>query len=147
MTPDEVREIRNAFILAACVSAAAILFAWLCDSCKADYVIAFHGPGCLPCAHMVPVEDALRAEHYDIRTVDASQRKDLASFYNINRWPQYAYVIERGGKPYDSGARLLGEKTPGQLRRFCVIPAATAVGAAARSGVAALFSPLPCLEW
>ncbi len=108
---------------------------------RADYVIAFHGPGCLPCMHMAPVEDALRAEGYDIRTVDASQRQDLAAYYKIHRWPQYVYVTSTPAGDRDSGARILGECTAGQLRRFSVIPHVVTLGAATRNAIKALVSP------
>lgn len=103
--------------------------------CFGDYVIAFHTDSCRPCQIVAPLEDKLRAEGFDIRTVDAMRYRDLKIHYQVRRVPVYAYVFEVDGKSYDSGLRLFYPVTEGQLRRFCYIPGVTDAGAAVRATV------------
>lgn len=129
---------------------ALILLLLLSTHCAADYVLAFHKPKeqCPPCAAMEPVEDALKAQGYDIRRVMKDERPDLVAYYRVKGVPQYVYVVSTARGDYDSGYRIRGWCTPGQLRRFCVTPGAVHVGAATRNGLRALFSPVGLwVEW
>jgi len=119
--------------------------------CYGDYVIAFHMDSCVPCKLMKPVEDKLRAEGFDIREVKAdsgeANAQALRRFYQITRVPAYVYVYEAYGKSYDSGTRLLYPVTEGQLRRFCVAPIVTDIGAGARAAVRGILGVPVIFNW
>ena len=122
----------------------------LCLAClpaHADFVAALHLPPtqCQPCARMLPVEAGLRAERYDIRTIDVTKYPEWANAPGRG-YPRYVYIIERGGRNYYTEAKIIGACTAGQLRRLCVLPAAATVGAWSRNVVRAAFG-IPLLEW
>lgn len=124
----------------------------LCGSVRADYVLAIHGPGCIPCMQMAPVEKQLRSLGYDIRTIELTGNADdpnakLAAYYRVTRWPQYIYVRTTARGDFDSGApHLVGTQTAGQLARYCVTPGVVGVVGAVRSAVRSLFSPIPTVS-
>jgi hypothetical protein len=105
-----------------------LLIAATVGRCSADFVIAFHGPGCRPCTEMTPVENALQQQGYDIRACDVTEWPQLARFYRIRTIPQYVYVTEIGGKQYDSGLRIVGKCSQQQLQTLCEYPIPAAIG-------------------
>lgn len=114
---------RRAWIVAALIDtlavASAMLLLWLCvGSARGDCVICFSAKWCTPCQQMQPVEEKLRAEGYDIRTVDIDQRPDLKAAYRIVRVPAFAYVAETPTGNFELG-RLYGLRTEDDLRWFC----------------------------
>ncbi len=114
----------------------------LTGRCRADYVIEFNAVWCGPCHAQKPIVDQVRAEGCDVRPVDMDKRPDLAKYYRITSVPTCVYVISTARGDFDSGARLVGLSTAGQLRRFCVTPNITAIGSAARNAVRAVVNPL-----
>lgn len=147
MISDEAREIRNSILFA--LLWALILFAawtWAAEV-RADYILAFHGAGCSPCAAMEPVEQRIIREGYDLRPVMADERPELAQYYRITRVPCYVYVWETPRGCYDSGRRIVGVSTAAQLRRLATIPTATTAGAAVRSAVRGILGTPILLEW
>lgn len=145
---DELREVLSAICLwvVLAIGCVCAMCALGCSEARADYVLAFHGPHCQPCELMVPVETQVRQEGCDVRTVNVEARKDLAAYYRIRRWPTYVYVVSTARGDFDSGCRIVGRCSAGQLRRFCVMPGLTTFGAAARNVVRAV-GQCPLLEW
>lgn len=88
------------------------------SAAEADFLLAFHGPGCWACDLMLPREAQLRREGIRIREVDATTWPAGKLFYRIRRWPTYVIVRERDGREYDSGQRLQGPVETGKLREF-----------------------------
>ena len=93
------------------------------------------------------IEQQLIAERYDIRPVDIDKEKALAKSYKVGPIPCFVAVKEVSPGVWRETGRIVGKCTAGQLRRLCVIPKATTIGAASRSAVRALFTPCPVLEW
>ncbi len=118
-----------------------------CLNSYADFVVALHLPPtqCAPCARMLPIEAALRAEGYAIPTIDVSKYPEWANAPGRG-YPRYVYVIQRGGRNYYTDAKIIGECSAGQLRRLCVVPTAATVGAWSRNVVRAVFGN-PVWEW
>ncbi len=148
LLPEEKAEIKNAILLAATIAVWACFFGLvLCPPARADWVAALHLPPtqCAPCARMLPVEAALRAERYDIRTIDVAAHPAWASAPGRG-YPRYVYIVERGGRNYYTEAKIIGECSAGQLRRLCVVPTAATVGAWTRNVWRAAFGN-PVWEW
>lgn len=124
-----------------------ILLLLLAGVSRADTVVAFGAEWCGPCQQMKPIESQLIAERYDIRPVDIDKEKALAKSYKVGPIPCFVAVREVSPGVWKETGRIVGKCTAGQLRRLCVIPRTTTIGAASRSAVRALFTPCPVLEW
>jgi hypothetical protein len=144
---DDLRELRNALLIGLVVIAITLgLSSWA--KCE---VIAFHAPlnadgtnPCRDCIAMEPVEKAAQREGYDIRQTNDAE---LLRQWRITWYPTYVNVGHTvTGRPFVAGY-IKGPCSPGQLRRLCVMPVAASVGAAARSAVRSIVSPIPLLEW
>lgn len=137
---DQFREILTAAILALLIS---LPFAAIA---QADCVVAFGADWCGPCREMRPIEAQLQREGYDIRHVDADKDPERVKAYGVGALPCFVALRETPRGWVETG-RIVGKCSAGQLRRLFVIPRATEAGAAVRSSVRALFSPMPVLEW
>ena len=127
---------------------AGLLLALLCfSSVKADCIVAFHATWCGPCRAMAPVEDKLIKEGYDIRKVDIDLQPELAKRYNVDRIPCFVYIHETAWwSGYEFG-RIEGYCTEKQLRRLCVMPGITTIGAAYRSALREILGTPILLDW
>lgn len=123
------------------------LIALLCTQGRADTVVAFGAEWCGPCKEMRPIEADLVREGYDIRYVDFDIDKARVKAYRVGPIPCFVAVKEVSPGVWRETGRIVGKCTAGQLRRLCVMPRAATVGAASRSAVRALFTPVPVLEW
>jgi hypothetical protein len=86
------------------------------------YVVAFHAPGCVPCAEMVPVEKALCEEGYTIKTIDITEHPSWKRYCRVTRVPTYAVLVSCGDGDYDTGCRIIGKCTKAQLEALCRMP-------------------------
>ncbi len=143
MTDDDKKETLYAALFALGVI---FILVWLCQPAKADYVLEFGATWCGPCQSQKPVVEQVRKEGYDIRPVDFDKRKDLVAYYHITKVPTCVYVLTTARGDFDSGARIVGLATAGQLRRFCYAPGVVTVGAATRNVVRGVLG-CPLLEW
>jgi len=135
------------WLLLIAIAVVAFLLCCVANCRAANYLLAFHTDNCQPCAAMEPVEAGLRAEGIDLRTYNAKDWPQGAAYYRVARFPTYCYVLSTPRGDFDSGARIVGMATPGQLRRLAKIPRVTTVGAATRSAVRGLFCPIIlCIE-
>jgi hypothetical protein len=145
MTDEEKTEARNGTFLGLLIGAAVVTVLFLsgCPMARGDCLVFCHGPGCRPCAAMLPTVHAARQEGIDIRIADTS----TSTFYRskVRVVPTTIYVATNPDGTYRGElGRIEGTATAGQLRRLWSIPAATTVGASVRgilSGVGAFVEP------
>lgn len=125
----------------------ALLLLLVARPAAADCVVAFGATWCGPCHEMTAIENQVRGEGHDIRYVDVDKDPKLKADYHVGKIPCFIYVAETNCGNFECG-RIVGKCSAGQLRRLCVMPLVTTVGAATRSAVGAVLNPvLPLLEW